>query len=100
MERNEAFGRLDGFGKAIARVITIGGHQDRAAGPYRIGMLALDLVELAAGLEPILGGDLLPGVIVDLLDRTLDIDRRVLVVLGAADKEEACRREHQDAQGT
>ena len=64
------------FGVAVARVVAIGRHQDRAPRPDRIGMLALDLVELPAGLEPILAVHLRPGVVVDLLDRALDIDRR------------------------
>ena len=47
-------------------------------------MLAFDLVELPSGFQPILAVHLRPGIVVDLLDRALDIDRGRIFVAGTA----------------
>ncbi len=57
----------------FASVVAVGRHQHRAPGPYGIGMLALDLVELLCGVFPFAAADSLPGVVVDGVDRTFDI---------------------------
>jgi hypothetical protein len=82
---DEAVRRVDRFRVPVAGIVAIGRHQDRATRPDRIGMLTFDFIELPPGLEPVLAVHLRPGVIINLLDRALDIDGRHVVVAGAAD---------------
>ncbi len=46
IERDEPLGVADRFGVLARLIVGVGGHQDGAAGPLRIGMLALDLAEI------------------------------------------------------
>ena len=43
----------DRVGVLVGLVVAIGRHQHRAPRPDRIGMLALDLVELLGGVDPV-----------------------------------------------
>ena len=52
IERDEAVGVGDGLGVVVGLVVGVGLHQDRAARPLRIGVLALDFLEVVDGLGP------------------------------------------------
>ena len=52
MQRDIGVGGRDRVGIFVGLIVAEGRHQHRAARPNRIGMLALDLVELLGGAAP------------------------------------------------
>ena len=53
IERDELVGVGDRLGVVVGLVVGVGGHQDRAARPLRIGVLALHLAEVVDRLAPL-----------------------------------------------
>ena len=69
MERDEALGRVDRIVIGIALVLGIGLHQDGLGGEARIGMLALDFLELLGGGAVLAGVQLGQALVVEVGDR-------------------------------
>src|SRR5262249_9865998 len=89
----------DGIGVLVGFVVTIGTHQNRAAGPDRVGVLALHLVKLLGCIVPGVLANPLPRIVVDLFYGTLDIfGVGLVVVAGDAAKKVAatCEETHNE----
>jgi hypothetical protein len=81
MELDEPVEGDDRIVVLVVLVVGVGRHELGLGGPHRIGVLAVDLVELLGRGDVALGGQGIDAGIVDLFDRPLDID--VLVIARA-----------------
>src|SRR5579864_4672061 len=86
MKCDVLIGGADGIIIMVGMIIAVGRHQHGATRPDRIGMLALDLVELLGGKDPIAVADLFPGIAVDLVDRPFDVFRFLGLIGALADE--------------
>ena len=95
MQIDEAARRSDRLVVVVGLVEGIGRHQLGAGRPLRIGMLALDLLERLPGLPRIAVLEQIEGLVVELLDRPLD----VVLLLGAGAAGHRQRDQSQSEQG-
>ena len=87
MELDEASRRGDGFVVAVGLVVGVSRHQLGAGRPLRVGMLTLDLFERLAGALGVAAFEQILRLVVELLDRPLDV--LLVVRAGAADNDRA-----------
>ena len=94
MELDEAVERDDRVVVLVRLVVGEGGHDLRLGRPHRIGMLAVDLLELLGGELVFLAAEVIERAVVEHLDRLLGVG----FVLRAAEPAAAGQRRRRDSQ--
>ena len=84
---------------AVVLIVGVGRHDLGLGGPGGIGVLALDLVEQARGIAQLAGLHGVHGVVVEGLDRLLDVLRLVRVEQPAGPQREAQPSHRQGPSG-
>jgi hypothetical protein len=84
IQADEAVGVRDRLVVLVALIVGVAGHQNRAARPFRIGVLALDLAEVVDGLVPAAAVQAVGAGRIEQLHRALFIGQGRLLALAGA----------------